>query len=231
MPPVCLDTLTYVWMTLCMFGWCLDVPYIDNTKKTCFVRLRGVHMSPYIWMPHMFGCTYCMFWCPHMFGHHPHFGCPFYVWMPPVCLETLYMFGCPPPCLDTPTCLDGPNILDAFTVCLDAPICLDAHLYVWIPPYVWMSSSMFVDPVWMDAPICLDASNTFGHSHMFGCPHPNTQGEAKHMEDTQTYRGCPNMWVCPTIQRGVPKIGGTQTYRDIQTYGECKNMGYVQTCR
>ena len=175
MPPVYLDTpyvwtpLTYVWMTLCMFWWCLDVLYIHNTKKACFVRLRGVHMSPYIWMPHMFGCTYCMFWCPHMFGHHPHFGCPFYVWMPPVCLETPYMFGCPPPCLDTPICLDGPIFLDAPTVCLDAP-------------------------------------NTFGHCHMFGCPHPNTQeGEAKHMEDIQTYRGCPNMWGCPTIQRGVQR--------------------------
>ena len=51
MPPVCLDIPhmfghphmfgcpPYVWM---IFGCLL---YIYNTKKTCFVRLRGVHMS------------------------------------------------------------------------------------------------------------------------------------------------------------------------------------------
>ena len=59
----------------------------------------------------------------------------------------------------------------------------------------------------------LDAPNTFGHCHILGYPHPNTQGEAKHREDIQTYRGCPNMWdVQPyrgvSKDRGHPNIWG-----------------------
>ena len=78
----------YVWMPP-MFGhpsvWsdaptCLDNPYMDvlhmfgcplyihNTKKACFVRLRGCPYAPYIWMP------------PH-------------VWMPPVCLDATNCIG------------------------------------------------------------------------------------------------------------------------------------------
>ena len=44
-----------------MFGCPL---YMHNTKKACFVRLRGCPYAPHIWMPQMFGC-------------------PLYVWMPP----------------------------------------------------------------------------------------------------------------------------------------------------
>ena len=65
---------------------------------------------------------------------------------------------------------------------------------------------------------------------MFGCPHPNTQGEAKHMEDIQTYRVSKHVGMSNHTKE-CPKIGGTQTYRGIQTYGECKHMGYVQTYR
>ena len=52
----------YVWK---MFGCLL---YIYNTKKACFVRLRG---CPYAL--HTFGCPH-IFGCPCMFGHPP------YVW-------------------------------------------------------------------------------------------------------------------------------------------------------
>ena len=77
MPPVCLDA-PHVWMTPClntllyvrvMFGCPL---YIHNTKKACFVTLKGAHM------PHTFGCS-------HMFG-----------WPPvclnaPICVDTPYV--------------------------------------------------------------------------------------------------------------------------------------------
>ena len=47
--PICLDAPMYVWK---MFGCLL---YIYNTKKACFVILRGCPYAPYIWMPCMFG--------------------------------------------------------------------------------------------------------------------------------------------------------------------------------
>ena len=50
--------LPYVWMPL----------YIHNTKKACFVRLRGCPICP-----HTFGC--------------PMFECPLYVGMPSICLD------------------------------------------------------------------------------------------------------------------------------------------------
>ena len=93
--PICLDASLYVWM---MCGCLL---YIYNTKKACFVRLRGcpyvpIHLyAPYIWMHSLYIWMPPYVWMPHMFG-----------W-PPVCLDALHMFGCPlyvlmPPCLDTP---------------------------------------------------------------------------------------------------------------------------------
>ena len=56
-----------------MFGCPL---YIQNTKKACFVRLRGVHMLPYIWMlpvckqqnESMFCPNKGASICPHTFG-------------------------------------------------------------------------------------------------------------------------------------------------------------------
>ena len=92
--------------------------YIHNTKKACFVRLRGCpyapihsdsHMfdAPYVWMPLMFGwlpvsldaphMPPCMFGHPHTFWCPPMFRCPIYawtspyVWMPLICLDDVWM--------------------------------------------------------------------------------------------------------------------------------------------
>ena len=46
-----------------IFGFPL---YIHNTKKACFVRLRGCPYAPYIWMPHIFECPLYV-GMPHMF--------------------------------------------------------------------------------------------------------------------------------------------------------------------
>ena len=94
----------YVWTLPYMFG-CLPYVlimfgcplYIHNTKKACFVRVRGIHMPQYIWM------------LP-------------YVWMPPVCLDgptclntptcldASCMFWISPICLDTPICWSPPYV-------------------------------------------------------------------------------------------------------------------------
>ena len=100
--PTCLDTPTYVWMLPVCFDdvW---VPPVHTQHKACFVRLGGVHMLQYIWMPPYAWMlpvcldAPCMFRWPHMF-EHPHilnascmFGYPPYVWMPPVCLDDVWM--------------------------------------------------------------------------------------------------------------------------------------------
>ena len=84
----------YVWMAPCMFECChmfghllyvcippcLDTTYMFVCPPLCLdtpvcLDAPYVLMHPlYVWMPHMFGCTPCMF------GH------PLYVWI---------MFGCP----------------------------------------------------------------------------------------------------------------------------------------
>ena len=73
--------LPYVWM---MFGCPL---YIHNTKKACFVRLRGCPYAPI------------------------HLDAPI-CWMPPVCLDEPICLDTPcmfvyPTCLHTPICLDA----------------------------------------------------------------------------------------------------------------------------
>ena len=121
--------------------------YMHNTKKTCFVRLRGclyatIHLDTlYVWMPpcldgplyvwtppifalfHMFGCSLCLDtplygWMPHMFGH------------PPVCLDALHMFGCPTVCLDAAKCMvasKGMRDIQTYGRCLN----IQGHPNVW----------------------------------------------------------------------------------------------------
>ena len=92
--PIYLDTPTYIWMplyVLMIFGCPLC---IHNTKKACFVRLRGVSISSNTFRcPHMFGWPQYVWTPPHMFG------CPLYVWISPICLYT-------PICLDA-LCMFG----------------------------------------------------------------------------------------------------------------------------
>ena len=99
--PVCLDTPICL-DTPCVWMMCGCQLYIHNTKKGCFVRLRGCPYAPHtLGCPHMFGCPLyvwmapCMFGCPHMFELLHMFGCPIclgfpFVWTP------LCMVGCPP---------------------------------------------------------------------------------------------------------------------------------------
>ena len=101
-----------------MFGCPL---YLHNTKKACFVRLRGcpyapIHLDAPICLdgphmfghPHMFGCPpiclpVCLdtpiCWIPLYVRVPPVFGCPLYAGTPSICLDAPHMFGW---CLDTP---------------------------------------------------------------------------------------------------------------------------------
>ena len=130
---ICLDA-PHVWMAPCIFGCphmppcmfghplfgcplCLDAVwmslYIHNTRKACFVRLRGVHMPPYIWMP-------------PVHKHHKESmlcqtkGCPY----APIHLDApcmfrfCHMFGCTPVCLNVPICLDVPMQWPVFVYCV-----------------------------------------------------------------------------------------------------------------
>ena len=143
MPPICLDD---VWMPpvhaqhkesmLCQAKGVSICPntfgchlYINNTKKTCFVRLRGcpyapIHFNfPYVWIPPcIFGCLLYVEMPPYVWMD------PLYVWMPPYVWMAL-------------VCLDAP-------ICLETPICLDAHLYVWTPP-MFAFSHLFGCPLYV----------------------------------------------------------------------------------
>ena len=135
--PICLDAPIYlddVWMPpvhtqhkesmLCQTKevsiWphtCGCPLYINNTKKACFVRLRGCPYAPYIWM------------AP-------------YVWMPPVCLDAPcmfrchHMFGCPTVCLDAAKCMvasKGMRDIQTYGGCPN----IKGHLNIWGHPNVF----------------------------------------------------------------------------------------------
>ena len=176
--PICLDGPLYVWMPhmpSCMLGHphMFGCPlYMHNTKKACFVRVRGCPYAPI------------------------HLDAPLYVWMPPYVWMAPCMFGCPiclPVCLDTLICLDAPCTcttqrkhalsdeggvhmppymwmppvhqqhkesmlcqIKGVSICphtfgcphmFGYPICLNAPLYVWMSPYVWMTPVCFDTPM------------------------------------------------------------------------------------
>ena len=256
----CLDTSLYVW-TPHMFRCplCLDTShvfgcplYIYDTKKACFVRLRGcpyapMHLDALICLdapcmfrcPYIFGCSPCMFGCCHMFGWpHLYVWMLPYVWTPPmfgcpICLDTPHVWM-PPICSDTPICLDSPMF--------GCPLYLDTALYNWMPA-IWLAVSLYV---WMP------------HKCM---GHPKVWGTSKHRGGIQMYGGHPYIWghmdtpsvwqsmlsfccVCrvsiqtsskhtgghPNIQEGVQTYGGVLTYGGIQTYRwASKLMGGIQT--
>ena len=97
-PPVCLDTPVCLGAFLCFSATCMfGCPlYMHNTKKACFVRVRGIHMIQYIWVPpvhkqqkeSMFCQNKGESICPHTFGCSHMFGFPL------VCLYVLFMFIC-----------------------------------------------------------------------------------------------------------------------------------------
>ena len=75
-----------------MFGCPL---YIHNTKKACFVRLRGCpYASIYLDAPICLNAPHmppCMFGCPCMLGCPLYALTPPYVQMPPICLDDVWM--------------------------------------------------------------------------------------------------------------------------------------------
>ena len=93
--PVCFDD---VWMPL----------YIHNTKKACFVRLKGCPHAPI----HL-DSPICLD-APCMFG------CALYVWMAPICLDTPTYVWMPPVCLDIPHMIGHPHVFGCPPVYLDA---------------------------------------------------------------------------------------------------------------
>ena len=122
--PLNMWTLPYVWMppyVWKMFGCPL---YIHNTKKGCFVTVRGVHMH------HTFDCPICldvpMFWCLP------------YVWMPPYVWK---IFGCP---------LYIHNTKKACFVTLRGVHM--PHTYVWMAPCMFECHQVWTPPVCLDAP-------------------------------------------------------------------------------
>ena len=95
MPPYVLMPLMSGWSPVCFdapicLPVCLDAPfgcplYIHNTKKACFVRLRGCPYAPWHLDAHI-----CLDAPPVYLNAHM-FGWPLYVWIPPVCLDAPHM--------------------------------------------------------------------------------------------------------------------------------------------
>ena len=149
----------------------------------------GLDASLYVWALPMLGCPH-MFGHLHIFGCTPcMFGCP-NVWITHVSLDTP-IFGCLLYVWKMFGCLlyvyNKKSMLcqtEGVSIC---PHTFGCPLYVWTPSYVWMSLKI------------LDA--------------PYIWGASKHMEDIQTYMGCPNMRGASDHTEGCPNIGGTQTYR------------------
>ena len=159
MPLVCLDTpigldVPHVWM---MFGCPL---YIHNTKKACFVILRGCQYAPM----HL-DASICLDAPPVCLNT-------------PICLDGPCMFGWPI-CLDIPCMFGCPHIWTT-------PICLDAHLYVWTSPM--FGCPLFGHPlyVWMLS-ICLAAPNVWGHPNIWVVS--KYIGVSKYTGGIQTYGG------------------------------------------
>ena len=165
--PIYLDTPMCLTAPVCLDAPMFGCPlYIHNTKKACFVRLRGcpyasntldapicLDVPPVCLNASLCLDDPCMFGCPNMFGHL------LYVWMPPITL-------------DIPICLAAP-------ICLHSPVCLGA-------PFVWTPLCWFDAPTCLDTPlyvlmlsICLAAPCMFGFS-------PKVWG-------IQRYEGHPNI--------------------------------------
>ena len=188
-----------------MFGCPL---YIQNTKKTCFGRLRGCPYAPCIWMPPVcLDAALCLdappvcldapyvwmapvCWDAHTFGH-PHMLALPHMFGHPHMLALPHMFGCP--------CKFG------------CPLCLETLCVVRWPPHVWTP------------PVCLDVLHIFGCSlyihntekacfvRLRGCPYAPIHLDAPHA-------GCPPVCLDATYCMGASKhmevskhTGGIQT--------------------
>ena len=154
-----------------MFGCPL---YIHNTKKLCFVTLRGVHV-PHMWTPPVCLDGPCMFECPHMYGHfmyvwmplmcgHPHvFEYPAVylgdVWMPPVHTQHIETMLCHTKGVSIcPHTFGFPHMYGCTLFVWMAPCMFECPLLCLDTPCMFGSPICFdTAPVCLDAPICLDA--------------------------------------------------------------------------
>ena len=189
---------------LMMFGCPL---YIHNTKKACFIRLRGCPYPSYIWMP-------------------PYVWMPLYVQMTPICLDT-------PTCLDAPhmfghpICLDAPLYVWMPAVHVqhkESMLCQTDGVSTW-PLYIWMHLYVWMPPVCLDIPKYLDTTHMFGYPSYLWMP-PYIKGACKHTGGSQTYgehtniQGVSKYMGASNHTEECPHIGGTQTYGVVQTYRE-----------
>ena len=161
-----------------MFGCPL---YIHNTKKACFVRLRG-----------------------HPYSHHA-FWCPLYVCMSLVCLHATICLDAPV-CLDGPHMFEYPPVcLDNLHVCTPPyvwiPLCLDTPLYGWMPhmfgqPLVCLDAlHVWLPPVCLDTAKCMVASKGMRDVQTYGgCP--NIQGIQTYggIQMYEVYMDSPSVW-------------------------------------
>ena len=157
--------------------------------------------TPYVCMPHMFGCP--------LYIHNTKYALSDKggVHLPPIHLDSQYVWMLP--CMfGSPICLDTPCMFGCSYVWIP-PICLDAPHYVWIPHmfgwllYGWMA------PKCMEQPKVLAASKHMGHVKMYGAIKP--YGGHPNMRGVQTYRGHQNIGVSKHVghpNMGVSKHGG-----------------------
>ena len=182
-----------------MFGCPL---YIQNTKKACFVRLRGcpyasIHLDAPICLnapcmlgqPHIFRCPICLddVWMHPVHTQHKER----MLWQTKgvsICLHTfgwpLYTHNTKKGCFDRLRgCLYAPIHLDA-PICLDAPCMFRCHHMFGCTP------CMFGCPhkCWCPT-VCLDTPHVCT-SHMFGCPYVWT---------LLCMVGCPHMFGHPPV--------------------------------
>ena len=127
-----------------------------NTKKACFIRLKGYPYTPIHFDAPICLDAPCMFECHHMFGWPPvcldahlyvwtpicldahcmvgfpyMFGHPLYVLMPSICLAAPHMFGCHQMFRGIQRYQGHPNILGHPNVCgvYGHPLSLTKHAF------------------------------------------------------------------------------------------------------
>ena len=241
--PICLDTPICIMLPIClddvwmppvhtqqkdsMFCWTKGVAtlphtfgcplYLNNTKKACFVRLRG---------------------CPYAPIHldAPCLDAPLYVWMPPVCLDTTICLEAPSVCLNASVCLDAPYVWMS-PVCLGAPYVWTPLCMVGCPPYVWLSPCMFgCCQMYGGIQSYEGHPNIQGHPNVWGTyRHPGSLTKyaffvlymySRHPNIFQTYMGVSKHMGVSTHIQGASKHRDAQTYRGLSKHmGSSKHTG------
>ena len=170
-PHIVWQSMLYLWV---MFGCPL---YIHNTKKACYVTLRGypyapIHMDDPICVnaPYMLGCPNMSGWPPVYGGTSKHLDTPWGIACIPCLVAFKHMFG--------------------------MPNCMGACPHVWVALLahpLQPADKVWMPPVSSDAPICMDTT------HMFGMPNicvdaPSVCLNAPICLDTSLY-----VWMAPYV--------------------------------